>query len=72
MRINDILELGESEGASDIHFTVGFPPILRVDGELVITDLESLTRESSRALIYSMLNDERKASFEKNRELDFS
>ncbi|MCF7871300.1 MAG: type IV pilus twitching motility protein PilT [Candidatus Omnitrophica bacterium] len=72
MRINDILKLGESKGASDIHLTVGLPPILRVDGELVITDLESLTKENSRALIYSMLNDERKASFEKNRELDFS
>ncbi|MCF7873178.1 MAG: type IV pilus twitching motility protein PilT [Candidatus Omnitrophica bacterium] len=72
MRINDILKLAESKSASDIHFTVGLPPILRIDGELVITDLESLTKESSKTLIYSMINDERKASFEKNRELDFS
>jgi twitching motility protein PilT len=72
MRINDILKLAESKSASDIHFTVGLPPILRIDGELIITDLESLTKESSKTLIYSMINDERKASFEKNRELDFS
>ncbi|MCF7887020.1 MAG: type IV pilus twitching motility protein PilT [Candidatus Omnitrophica bacterium] len=72
MRINDILKLAEAKSASDIHFTVGLPPILRIDGELVITDFESLTKESSKTLIYSMINDERKAFFEKNRELDFS
>ncbi|MCF7869992.1 MAG: type IV pilus twitching motility protein PilT [Candidatus Omnitrophica bacterium] len=72
MRINDILKLAETKSASDIHFTVGLPPILRIDGELVITDFESLTKESSKTLIYSMINDTRKASFEKNRELDFS
>ncbi len=72
MRINEILKLAESQGASDIHFTVGFPPILRLDGDLIISDLEPLDNESIKALTYSMLNDERKEMFEKNRELDFS
>lgn len=72
MRINDVLELAESREASDVHFTVGFAPILRIDGELISTDLEVLDQEKLKVLIYSMLNDERKASFEKERELDFS
>ncbi len=72
MRINEIFEVAESKSASDIHFTVGLPPILRIDGQLFISDLESLTKEATKALIYSMLNDERKAVFEKSRELDFS
>ncbi len=72
MQINDILQLAESKGASDIHFTVGLPPILRIDGELIVSDRETLTKETSKTLIYSMLNDERKAAFERDRELDFS
>lgn len=71
-RINQILELAESKNASDIHFTVGFPPILRIDGDLNITDLDSLDKDKVKVLIYSMLNDEKKAIFEKDKELDFS
>lgn len=72
MRINDILSLAESKGASDIHFTNGFAPILRIDGELFITDGEPFTEESIKSLIYSMLSNERKAAFEESKELDFS
>lgn len=72
LRINDVLELAETKGASDIHFTVGLAPILRIDGDLVITDHKPLNKDGLKALVYSMLNDDRKAEFEKNRELDFS
>lgn len=72
MRINDILKSAEKQGASDIHFTTGFPPIFRIDGELTISDSEPFTSEKVKALIYSMINDERKATLERDLELDFS
>lgn len=72
VNINSLLRLTMDTGASDLHITVKSPPVLRVDGKLRITDLPVLTPENTKALIYSMLNDEQKALFEKDKELDFS
>jgi len=70
--ITTLLKLTEEKGASDLHITVGNPPILRIDGQLVVADMPALDKEETRSLIYSMLNDEQKTIFEKDRELDFS
>jgi twitching motility protein PilT len=72
VNINSLLRLTMEKGASDLHITVKSPPILRIDGRLYITDLPVLTSENTKALIYSILNDEQKALFEKDKELDFS
>ena len=58
--------------ASDLHLTVGSPPVLRVDGELVITPFEKLSHESSQALIFSLLTETQKQRFEANNELDLA
>ena len=70
--ITTLLRLSEEKKASDLHITVGSPPILRIDGQLVVADMPALDKEATRNLIYSMLNDEQKTIFEKDRELDFS
>jgi len=33
-RIDAFLRIGREQGGSDIHFTVGQPPLVRLDGEL--------------------------------------
>jgi len=59
--------------ASDLHITVDSPPIIRIDGVLyILHDLPVLKTDDTKALIYSILNDDQKAIFEKDRELDFS
>jgi len=70
--ITTLLKLAEEKGASDLHITAGNPPVLRIDGQLVIVDMPSLDKDATRNLIYSMLNDEQKTIFEKDKELDFS
>ena len=70
--ITTLLKLTEEKGASDLHITVGNPPILRIDGQLVVADMPVLDKEATRNLVYSMLNDEQKAIFERDKELDFS
>ncbi|NQT28898.1 MAG: type IV pili twitching motility protein PilT, partial [Candidatus Omnitrophica bacterium] len=70
--ITTLLKLTEEKGASDLHITVGNPPIVRIDGQLVMTDMPVLDSEATRNLVYSMLNDEQKSIFEKDKELDFS
>jgi twitching motility protein PilT len=69
----DILKACVQKGASDLHFVIGQPPMIRQDGDLKpMTDFPALTAEESRRLIYTMLSDTQKAKFEEDWELDFS
>ncbi len=70
--LNDLLNLVVDNDASDLHLTVGTPPIIRVDGELIATDLDVLTPMDTRSLIYNMLTAEQQKSFEEDLELDIS
>lgn len=59
--------------ASDIHFIVGFPPMLRVNGMLQPVEGTSiLTNEEAQRLLYSTLSGEQKEVFETNKEIDYS
>ena len=58
--------------ASDLHLTEGSPPILRIDGKLLLLDEPPTTREVLKKGIYAMLSDIQKQKFEEDRELDFS
>ncbi len=70
--LNDLLQLVIDSDASDLHITVGVPPILRIDGQLYPTDMDVLTPMDTRSLIYSILTAEQQKMFEETNELDFS
>src|SRR5512138_1303482 len=73
MMLRDLLEQMVKMGASDLHLTVGSPPVVRVDGKLTrIPQHDLLTGEQIKKLAYSMLNDKQKLKFEQNSELDLS
>ena len=73
MEIFDIFKTAIERNASDIHLTVGRPPMIRVQGEMIpIEDTPSLSAEDAKELIYSILYDEQKQKFEENLELDCS
>ncbi|HIE36437.1 MAG TPA: type IV pilus twitching motility protein PilT [Candidatus Omnitrophica bacterium] len=72
VNMNMLLKLAQEKNASDLHITVNSPPILRIDGKLYLTDLPTLSSDDTKFLIYSILNDDQKAAFEKDKELDFS
>ncbi len=72
MTITQLLEELISRNGTDLHLTVGAPPVLRIDGDLVPTSHEVLTPKITKELIYSLLNDEQKKRFETTRELDLS
>ena len=60
-------------GASDLHITVGAPPKLRVDGDLVTSShTQVLAPKDTMALSYSILTENQKKRFETEDELDFS
>lgn len=72
MTMKQLFELVAKENASDLLVSVGAPPVLRVNGQLLRTKGEALTPEASKKLIYELLSDDQIQKFEMNKELDFS
>lgn len=70
--IEELLKILGERGGSDLHITAGSPPRIRVDGTLVPTEHEILTPETTQKLVYSLLDTEQIAKFEREWELDLS
>ena len=70
MHIDELLrELVAKEG-SDIHLKVGEPPVFRIHGKLVRTQLPAVT--TTEEFLFPILDEERRQRFSKNMELDLS
>ncbi len=70
--MRQLLEEMIQRDSTDLHLTIGSPPMFRVDGELVPSNYEVMTPECIQQLVYSVLNDQQKKKFEMEWELDFS
>lgn len=57
---------------SDLHLTVGQPPIVRVRGHLVPMEMGPFQLGEIRALLYSILTEEQIKAFETQKELDLA
>ena len=72
MEIQELLLLCVEKSASDLHLSENEPPILRIDGKIHRTNLAVLNRHDLKRMIYSVLTNPQKESFERELELDFS
>ncbi len=72
MNMESLLREAVSRHASDLHLTVGAPPTLRINGELIRMDLPTLGVADTMMLFESVVSEERRDYFMKNGELDFS
>jgi twitching motility protein PilT len=72
VNLHQLLRAMIEKGASDMHITTGSPPLLRVDGAIVPLKLPPLSPVDTKQLCYSVLTEEQKIHFEKNKELDLS
>ena len=60
-------------GASDVHFTTGAPPMVRVNGSLrPLEGVASLAPEALRRTLFAILTQKQREKFEANLELDLS
>jgi len=73
LNIDDLLEHAVARDASDLHITVGTPPVLRVNGHLArIAGAGSLDAESTRSMLYRILSSEQQKHLELNRQIDLA
>ncbi len=70
--IEELVQQLVERNGSDLHISAGAPPMIRVSGKLVSTELEVLDAEATQKLVYSILDNEQILRFEKDWELDMS
>ncbi len=68
-----LLKLTVDSRASDLHISVGHPPILRIAGRLIpVPNRAPLTAEDTDGLAAALMRDDLKKRFLREREVDFS
>lgn len=72
VHVDDLLREAGERGASDLHLSVGLPPVIRIDGKLVRMDYSPLAPNEIQRLVYDILKTDHIQWFEKTHELDFS
>lgn len=70
--LSQLLKEMVRQEASDLHIGVGSAPRIRVNERLLTVGKEELNANASKDLIYSILTNEQKARFERDKELDFA
>lgn len=71
-RIDAFLQLGREQGCSDIHFTVGLPPLIRLDGELVPVKYRELTPEETGGFVEEILDQAQRDRLREHGSVDLS
>ncbi|MBQ8834981.1 MAG: type IV pilus twitching motility protein PilT [Oscillospiraceae bacterium] len=69
---SEIVHTAVARDASDLHMTVGLPPIYRIDGDLVNEGEERLTEEQVAAAVRQLANENQLEELKKNGESDFA
>ena len=72
MEIFELLKFAVDKGASDLHLSVGAPPMLRLDGKMKKIDSPQLEKEEVDRLIYDVMTEDQRRILEETLEVDFS
>ena len=72
MNLYTLLDEVVNAGASDLHLTVGRPPMVRVDGRILPMAAGMIEDGQIAAMIYPLLTPFQIETFEKKKELDFA
>jgi len=71
--LKELLELTIKQRASDLHISVGHPPVLRIHGRLVpLIKRKKFSPEDSQGLAFALMTEEQKEKFLQSKSLDFS
>ena len=68
----DLFRLMVSKKASDLFVTVGIPPSLKVDGQILPVKTDSLSAQAARELAFSLMDESQRQSFEVEKDTNFA
>ncbi len=70
--MQDLLRRVVDKKASDLFITAGFPPAIKIDGEVRPQSERALTNEQSAVLVRSIMNDRQTKEFDATKECNFA
>jgi twitching motility protein PilT len=71
-RIDSFLRLVADQKASDLHFSAGSVPAIRLDGDLVPLPFRKLSADEARKFLFEIMSKPQRAIFERDQEIDFA
>ena len=72
MDISELLAFSVKNKASDLHLSAGLPPMIRVHGDVRRINLPPLEHKEVHGMIYDIMNDSQRKTFDEHLEVDFS
>lgn len=69
-RIDSFLRLVVEQGASDLHFDAGKPPLIRHNGDLLSLPFRALSEAETRRFLFELISPEERERLETAQELD--
>lgn len=72
MNINELLAFSVKNKASDLHLTVGSPPMLRINGDIIQLRVNQLSNDDIIQMLYSIMSEKQRVEYEKELEIDFA
>ena len=72
MDITELLAFAVKNKASDLHLSAGLPPMIRVHGDVRRINLPPMEHEDVHAMVYDIMSDAQRKTYEENLECDFS
>ncbi len=70
--VEEVLAKAKEAGASDVHITVGVPPKMRVNGDLITMDYERMLPPDTHRVVEDIMSDFQLQRFEERGEYDMS
>ena len=70
--VQRLLRFAIEQNASDLHLSSGDSPMLRVSGDLVRIDVPPLSPDEAHQLIFQVMNDLQRRTFQEHQEVDFA
>jgi len=73
MSIVELLKLAHRNKASDVHITVGVPPVFRINGKLVhIDNIDNLMPDDTKEIAFELLSEKQQKLLQEKGEIDMS
>src|SRR5215510_14089749 len=70
--MQDLLRRVTEKKASDLFITAGFPPAIKIDGEIRPQSERALTSEQAATLVRALMNDRQTKEFDATKECNFA
>ena len=71
-QIDQFLKVLVEQGGSDLHLTVGSPPVMRVHGNLQRIKFREMSNSDMEALVYEIMDEEWRITFADRLDYDFA